>query len=68
MNWKLELLTIDKRMSNDVVEYIETLKSGECISERGIRHLCAAVIELQVEESNVQPVLSPVTVCVFSLF
>ena len=55
-------------MSNDVDGYIETLKSGECISEQGIRQLCASVTELQVEESNVQPVLSPVTVSVFTTF
>ena len=47
---------------NDVDGYIETLRGGECISEKGLKRLCASVSELLVEESNVQPVLSPVTV------
>jgi hypothetical protein len=46
----------------DVDECIETLKSGECVSERSLKLLCAYVSELLIEESNVQPVLSPVTV------
>jgi len=41
---------------------IETLQSGECVSERALKKLCIAVSELMMEESNVQPVLSPVTV------
>ena len=46
----------------DIDGYISTLRSGECISERSLKRLCAAVSELLVEESNVQPVRSPVTV------
>lgn len=46
----------------DVDECIETLKSGECVSERSLKLLCAYNSELLMEESNVQPVLSPVTV------
>ena len=46
----------------DVDECIEILKSGECVSERSLKLLCAYVSELLMEESNVQPVLSPVTV------
>mmetsp|Transcript_9089 Transcript_9089/g.14092 ORF Transcript_9089/g.14092 Transcript_9089/m.14092 type:complete len:349 (+) Transcript_9089:30-1076(+) len=41
---------------------IETLQSGECVSERALKKLCIAVSELMMEESNVQPVLSPVTI------
>jgi len=41
---------------------IETLKSGECVSEQELRQLCQYVSELLMEESNVQPVLSPVTI------
>jgi hypothetical protein len=48
--------------SLNVDECIETLKSGECVSERSLRLLCAYVSELLMEESNVQPVLSPVTI------
>lgn len=47
---------------SDVDAYIETLRSGECISERGIKRLCASVSEILMEENNVQPVISPVTV------
>jgi serine/threonine-protein phosphatase 6 catalytic subunit len=41
---------------------IATLQAGECVSERALKYLCQAVSELLMEESNVQPVLSPVTV------
>lgn len=51
----------------DVDECIEILKSGECVSERSLKLLCAYVSELLMEESNVQPVLSPVTVRVYCL-
>ena len=47
---------------DDVEGYIETLRSGECVTERALRRLCIAVSELLIEESNVQPVTSPVTV------
>merc|ERR1719276_100088 len=46
----------------DVDSCIETLRSGECVSERELRQLCQYVSELLMEESNVQPVLSPVTI------
>lgn len=49
-------------MSNNIDEYIETLKSGEPISENSVKRLCASVSELLMEESNVQPVRSPVTI------
>jgi hypothetical protein len=48
--------------SLDADECIETLKSGECVSEHSLKLLCSYVSELLMEESNVQPVLSPVTV------
>jgi len=48
--------------SFDVDLYIETLRGGECISESSLRKLCTLVGEILVEESNVQPVLSPVTI------
>jgi serine/threonine-protein phosphatase 6 catalytic subunit len=41
---------------------IATLQSGECVSEKELRQLCQYVSELLMEESNVQPVLSPVTI------
>lgn len=51
-----------KWSSLNVDECIETLKSGECVSERSLKLLCSYVSELLMEESNVQPVLSPVTI------
>jgi hypothetical protein len=41
---------------------IATLRAGECVSEQELRQLCQYVSELLMEESNVQPVLSPVTI------
>jgi serine/threonine-protein phosphatase 6 catalytic subunit len=55
-------MTMDSRIHLDVDNCISTLKSGECVSERELKHLCALVSELLMEESNVQPVVSPVTV------
>lgn len=49
-------------MSLDVDACIATLKAGETVSERQLRQLCQYVGELLIEESNVQPVLSPVTI------
>lgn len=46
----------------DVDKCIETLKSGECVTEQELKLLCQLVSELLMEESNVQPVLSPVTI------
>jgi hypothetical protein len=46
----------------NVVACIESLKSGECVSEKELKQPCPDVSELLMEESNVQPVLSPVTV------
>lgn len=47
---------------DDVESWLATLRSGECLSERSLRRLCQSASELLTEESNVQPVLSPVTV------
>ncbi|KAG7362968.1 calcineurin-like phosphoesterase [Nitzschia inconspicua] len=49
-------------MTLDVDACISTLQQGECVSEKELRQLCQYVSELLMEESNVQPVLSPVTV------
>jgi len=49
-------------MPLDVDKCLETLKNGECVSEQELRQLCLFVSELLMEESNVQPVISPVTV------
>ncbi len=48
--------------STDVESYISTLKSGDIIPENAIKRLCSSVSSLLMEESNVQPVRSPVTI------
>ena len=48
--------------SDTINEYIETLRSGECISERSLMKLCTYVSEIHIEECNVVPVHSPVTI------
>lgn len=49
-------------MPLDVDACIETLKNGEIVSENSLKLLCNYVSELLLEESNVQPVSSPVTI------
>ena len=41
---------------------LEQLKRGEIVSESHLKILCQYVSELLMEESNVQPVVSPVTI------
>ena len=47
----------------NVDKYIQNLKEGQCLPERDLRMVCEKVKEILIEESNVQPVSSPVTVC-----
>ena len=42
---------------------IEKLKKCELITEQEVKSLCAKAREILVEESNVQQVDAPVTVC-----
>lgn len=44
-------------------KWIEQLKKGQCISEPELKRLCVIVKSILMEESNVQYVQSPVTVC-----
>jgi serine/threonine-protein phosphatase 6 catalytic subunit len=43
--------------------YIEQLKGAGCLPERDVRRVCEAIKEILVEESNIQPVSAPITVC-----
>jgi hypothetical protein len=52
----------DNNMPLDVDACIESLKGGEIVPESSLKILCQYVSELLMEESNVQPVLSPVTI------
>jgi serine/threonine-protein phosphatase 6 catalytic subunit len=44
-------------------DWIETLQTCRHLPERALKQLCDLVVEYLMEESNVQPVSSPVTVC-----
>ena len=50
-------------MGFDLERCIATLRSGECIDELDLKRLCSLVKEQLIQENNVQPVDSPVTVC-----
>ena len=58
-------LKFDKKMSGkvDVDGWLDTVKRGDILNERDLRILCEKVKEILIEESNVQPVSAPVTVC-----
>lgn len=49
--------------TSDLDRQIEQLKRCEIIMEAEVKALCAKAREILVEESNVQRVDSPVTVC-----
>lgn len=44
-------------------EWFEKLKSGKCLSEIELFHLCEKVKGILLEENNVQPVSAPVIIC-----
>ena len=50
-------------MSSDLDRQIEVLKRCECIKETEVKALCSRAREILVEESNVQRISSPVTIC-----
>lgn len=47
----------------DLDNWIETLKRCECLKEEDVKLLCEKATEILVEESNVQRVDAPVTIC-----
>ena len=47
----------------DIDKCIAEIKEAKCLHERELRIVCEKVKELLMEESNVQPVSSPITVC-----
>ncbi|KAL4460392.1 hypothetical protein ABPG74_000143 [Tetrahymena malaccensis] len=49
--------------TNDLDKQIELLKNGELLRENDIKILCARAREISVEESNVQRIDCPVTIC-----
>ena len=54
-------LEISVEMDLDI--WIETLKRCECLKEEEVKYLCEKATEILVEESNVQRVDAPVTIC-----
>ena len=48
---------------SDIDNWLETVKNGTILPERELRILCEKVKEILIEESNVQPVMAPVTIC-----
>ena len=49
--------------SSGLDEWIENLRHGKLLRELELKQVCEMVKLLLIEESNVQPVSSPVTVC-----
>ena len=47
----------------DIDSYIADLREAKCLHERDLRLVCEKAKEILLEESNVQPVPAPVTVC-----
>ena len=47
----------------DLDKWIEMVKKCELLSELDLKHLCEYVQDIMLEESTVQPVASPVTIC-----
>jgi len=43
--------------------WIEKLKNCQTLKEYEVKQLCEKAIEILVEESNIQTVHSPVTIC-----
>ncbi|EOR03892.1 Serine/threonine-protein phosphatase ppe1 [Wallemia ichthyophaga EXF-994] len=50
-------------MTVDPQQWLDTILSGNYLAESQIKILCDVVLGLLIEESNIQPVSSPVTVC-----
>jgi len=48
---------------SDVDAWIATLRKCEVIDENSVKKLCQMAVEILVEESNVQNISSPVTIC-----
>ena len=48
---------------SDLDQWIEQLKKCESLTEKEVKSLCEKAVEILVEESNVQRVDAPVTLC-----
>ena len=54
---------LKKKLKMDLDAWLEKVRQGEYLNEDELKQLCEYVKEILVEESCVQPVNSPVTVC-----
>jgi hypothetical protein len=50
-------------MSSELDNWIEIAKQCKYLTENDLKKLCSIVCDILLEESNVQPVSTPVTVC-----
>lgn len=50
-------------MGGDLDAWIASMRKCELLPEHDLKHLCEYVTEIMLEESTVQPVQSPVTIC-----
>lgn len=50
-------------MSDDPDRWLDSLRSCQYLPEESMRSLCSKMLSILMEESNIQPVNSPVTVC-----
>ena len=50
-------------MGGDLDAWIASMRECKLLPEHDLKHLCEYVQELMLEESTVQPVQSPVTIC-----
>lgn len=50
-------------MADDIESWIEIAQQCKYLPENILKKLCDIVSEILLEESNVQPVSTPVTVC-----
>jgi len=55
--------TASDRHYHDLEAWLGKLSSGTPLSEPEVKHLCEKAREVLMDESNVQPVAAPVTVC-----
>lgn len=53
----------ETNMSSELDNWIEIAKQCKYLPENDLKKLCDIVCSILVEESNVQPVSTPVTVC-----
>lgn len=55
-------------MPSDLDRHIEQLKRCECIKESEVRELCNKARDILMEESNIQNIYSPITVCYYFIY